>query len=292
MGVVFRNEESHRFIDNLSEQMIKDSSCEYKRTSVSTSFGETSVLVTSLDEKKESLFILHGGSGNAAITGWLFDSLSKSYNLIIPDIIGGTGNSVEKFLDPNSDEYGEWFKEIVENSKVSKVNILAISQGAYAALRYIELEDIKLNKIILYVPAAFIKPRLFSSTFNFFIPLMKFRFFKLNFMFSYIQNKIFSEKPNALVSRFFYNVFASTRFDMRQPKMIMDKCPIKTPKAFVISAENDLFFSGAKLQARAIEYFGEAVQTTFLQGANHSLTKSDIRFTKLLSEIQDFINEY
>jgi pimeloyl-ACP methyl ester carboxylesterase len=291
MGVVFKGEESQRLIANISEQIIQDSCCEYKRTSVATSFGETSILLTPPDETKPSLFIMHGGSGNAAITGWLFDSLSKKYNLIIPDIIGGPGSSAEKFLSPNSDEYGEWFKELITIFKIDKVNFLAISQGAYTALRYIELDSVKLNKVILYVPAAFIKPRLLSSTFKFMLPLIKLRLFKFNFFYSYIERNIFSEKPNELISSYFKTVFMHTRFDIRQPKMIMDKCPIKDTKAFVISAENDLFFSGAKLQARAIEYFGEAVQTKLLQGANHSLTKSDIRFNKLLSEVEDFLDE-
>lgn len=291
MGIVFKDENSKNEIDNISEELLQKSYCEYIRKVINTSYGETSILVTPDDKDKPYLFILHGGSGNAAITGWLFDSLSKKYNLIIPDIIGGTGNSVEKFLDPNSDEYGLWLNEVVASFEIDEVNIFAISQGAYAALRYIELKNAKLNKIILYVPAGFINPRIFSSTFKFFIPLVKFRIFKCNFLYRFIEKNIFSDKPSELISSFFRKVFCYTRFDMRQPKMIMDQCPLKDYKAFVISAENDLFFSGTMLKNRAAEYFKSDVKTTLLKKSNHSLTKNDIRFDKLLIEIEDFIDE-
>lgn len=291
MGVVFKNERVKEEITNLSDLITDDLECDYSESVVSTVFGDTNVLSTQIDEGKEFLLLLHGGSGNAAITVWLFEELVSKYNLIIPDIIGGCGKSEDKFLDPATDEYGEWLGDLLGRLDISSINIMAISQGAFSALRYLELGGERINKIILYVPASFVQPRLLSTMFKFLFPLLLLRITKWDCFYFYIEKHIFSSAPNSLISKYFMHAFKYLSIDLRQPKMIMSVCPNKNVRAFVISAENDLFFRGKKMQERALKYFGQSVETLFLDNCNHSLTKSHREFKHLLARISEFLDE-
>jgi pimeloyl-ACP methyl ester carboxylesterase len=289
MGMIFKTKMVKEELTRLSDSILRDSKNNYSESVVQTSYGDTNIVSFMTDPAKESLIILHGGSGNAAITAWLFEDLADKFNLIIPDIIGGTGKSEENFLNPETDEYGEWLEELLVELNLSKVNIMAISQGSYPALRHLELGKSKIDKVVLYVPAAFVSPRLISTILKFFTPLMLLRVFKHNKLYQFIEKNIFTLTPNEKISKYFKYTFENTSFDMRQPKMIMEQCPSKETQALVISAENDLFFDGQKLQKRAAKYFGKSAKTVFLKKCNHSLTKSDKEFSSLLTKISEFI---
>lgn len=290
MGIIFKNQTSQDKINQISQEILASSYTQYNERLISTSFGPTNIVYNNSNPSKKTIIILHGGSGNAAITAWLFDSLASKFNLIIPDIIGGVGKSDEKFLNPQTNEYGKWLEEIIGTFKLNEVNIIAVSQGSYPVFRYLEQESQNINKVILYVPAAFVTPKLFSTIFKFFLPLLLFRLTKVYFFYKILEKNIFTYSPDTTISNYFSTVFRNTKFDMRQPKMLTDP-PKKSIKALVISAENDLFFDGEKIKIKAKSYFGEQTQTVLLSNVNHSLTKSDSRFHKLIDQISDFLHE-
>lgn len=288
MGPVFRSENARARIDALSDRILATTRTPFRETLVQTSHGRTNIVRSEPDGEKSPLIILHGGSGNAAITAWLFEDLARRFHLVLPDVIGGVGKSEEKFLDPGTAEQGEWLAEIVDQVGTTDVDILAISQGALPALRYLEHPGCRVGRIALYVPAGVVDARVVSTVARFLLPLAAFRQLRLDLFFRFLEGNIFDGVPDPRISDFFREVFAQTRFDTRQPRRLGAVCPQRDVEALVISAGEDLFFDGARLQARAKGYFGRGVETIRLENAKHSLTKEQDRFDSLVAAIGEF----
>lgn len=289
MGSIFKHKAAQIQINQLSTRILNSARGGFQQAALPTSHGLTNVIKSRRDDDKATLMILHGGSGNASVAAWLFDSLTSKFNLILPDIIGGPGSSEEKFLNPQTDEYGEWLHELIELLDLDSVNILALSQGAYPALRYLERGRSSLNKLVLYAPAAFVPPRPWSALTRFFIPLTLFRLSKLDRFYKAVERNIFTGSPDPLISAYFKLVFKYTAFDTRPPKMVMRASPNNAVEALVISADNDIFFNGHDIQAKARAYFGARARTSVLPQTKHSLTRASSAFRELLDDIADFV---
>jgi len=107
-------------------------------------------LFYSNDTNKPHLLMLHG-MGAEAKENWhkQIKSLSKHYNLIIPDLIYfGTSTSTENDFSLNFQV--TQINEVIEQlSILKKINVMGFSYGALCAAYYNEVYTSKVNKLII-----------------------------------------------------------------------------------------------------------------------------------------------
>ncbi|WKY48410.1 alpha/beta hydrolase [Eubacteriaceae bacterium ES3] len=125
---------------------------------VDTEFGKTFVLEAG-DLKNPAVVLLHGSCSNSA--AWLGDlpALSQTYHVYAVDLPGEPGNSNDRRLNFNSDEYPCWLKDVLDDLGEENAIIIGNSMGGWLALHFAANFPDRTRALALLSPSGLIPPK-------------------------------------------------------------------------------------------------------------------------------------
>lgn len=149
---IYKSEIGKIEIQEYYDNLLKSIETEYEILSTKTSFGNTSIIKSGI-ENGEPVVLLHGGGINSSM--WVSDinELSKNYQVFATDILGECGKSGETLLSYKNNDYSEWLSEVFSYLKLDVINIVGASLGGWIGLKYAINYPTKVNKLILFSPA-------------------------------------------------------------------------------------------------------------------------------------------
>ncbi len=148
----FKSEKGKDQVLGYYEMLRKELTVPYEGLNISTSFGNTFVLVAG-EKTNPPIFLLHGSMMNSAM--WIGDinKLSQAYRVYAPDMPGEPGKSDEEQLAFNNDDYSDWLLELFNALSVDKAIVEGLSLGAWLATKFSILHPEKVSKLVLLCPA-------------------------------------------------------------------------------------------------------------------------------------------
>lgn len=102
--------------------------------------------------KKGTLVLLHGIGASADRWSDVSLTLSKYYQLIIPDIVG-FGYSDKPTIEYTMDFFVRFFEDFLRKLEVARLSIIGASFGGYLATEFTIRNSEKVDKLILAAPA-------------------------------------------------------------------------------------------------------------------------------------------
>src|SRR5215207_7286016 len=102
--------------------------------------------------KKSTLVLLHGIGASADRWSDVSPTLSKYYQLIIPDIVG-FGYSDKPTIEYTMDFFVRFFENFLTKLGVERLSIIGASFGGYLATEFTMGNSEKVDKLILAAPA-------------------------------------------------------------------------------------------------------------------------------------------
>ena len=153
---VFKSEEGRKKILACYNQIL--SVFPFIQKYIKTSFGSTFVLEAGNPESPP-IVLLHGSCSNSA--AWLGDipALAEYFHVFAVDIPGEPGNSEENRLDINSNEYSNWFRELLDELRIRKTAIIGNSTGGWLALHFAAACPERVVSLVLLSPSGIILPK-------------------------------------------------------------------------------------------------------------------------------------
>ena len=107
-------------------------------------------------DRKDILVLLHGLGASAERWLRVVPTLSKSYRLVIPDIIG-SGYSDKPTVEYTIEFFLEFFQDFLEQLGIERMNLLGSSFGGYLAAEFaIRFAD-RVKKLVLAAPAGIMR---------------------------------------------------------------------------------------------------------------------------------------
>lgn len=146
---VFKSNESRDRIRSRYNQIL--SVFPFKQRYVETTFGSTFILESGSSDNP-ALFLLHGSCSNSAFWFGEITALTNMFHVIAVDIIGEAGNSEENRPDLNTDNYADWFMQVLSAFSTKKAVIIGNSLGSWIALKFAVKYPDFVSRLILIAP--------------------------------------------------------------------------------------------------------------------------------------------
>ena len=93
--------------------------------------------------------LLHGAGAGGVTWYPSIDVLAKYYQVIIPDIVGYGESDKPDDADYSRSYFVKWLKSFLDELKISKVNLVGLSQGGAIALQFVIDNSKMVNKLVL-----------------------------------------------------------------------------------------------------------------------------------------------
>lgn len=278
---IFKNEEARNRQEEWYQRFLVKAGCRVQFETVTTSFGESQVLIAG-DVSKPPLVCLHAMlTGSAHLLSELKD-LTESYHLILPDIPGHSVRGIPKRLSYQDNSYINWFSEILEGLGMDEIDLFGISLGGFIAHRFTAEYPKKVRKLALVVPAGIVQGSVFKGLAKMAIPMIKYRIKPTE--------ENLKELTDFLLSNWdedWGHYLGDSMRDYITPKSIPPVSSDETLKkltmpCLVMGADQDISFPGKPLVERVKTHL-PLVETELLTDTRHSPPTTD-EFRKWLSE--------
>ena len=109
-----------------------------------------------LSDDKDPLVLLHGLGASADRWLRVVPALSKSYRLLIPDIIGA-GYSDKPTVEYTIEFFVEFLQDFLEQIGIKRMNLIGSSFGGYLAAEFAIRFTARVNKLVLAAPAGIMR---------------------------------------------------------------------------------------------------------------------------------------
>lgn len=237
----------------------------YENRMVTTSFGETYILVSGSPENKP-LVLLHGGGGNS--TMWIYNiaSLSKHFQVYAIDIIGEAGKSAGTRPTFLTDEYSLWLKEVFDALDIEKAALCGASLGGTIAHQFALKFPQSVASLIMFAPPSLYKMNPMFLLRGMLSCILPISFFARNFL-KYISSKgsQFSEPD---IQAFVIQVRAY-KPNMNKIPIITDQELIQLPaKTLIFIGQNEVIYNSDEVASR-IHSIAPSVTISIVQEAKH-----------------------
>jgi len=285
---IFKSNEGRARLEEWYQTFLNKVNVPVSSAEIQTSFGNNHLLIAG-NESNPPLICLH-----AMLTGSSFllseiQLLTKQYRLILPELPGQSIKGIEKRLSYTDDSFPDWLDEILTGLGIEKTDLLGVSLGGFAALRFAITRPQKVNKMILLVPAGIVRGAVFKGLAKMAIPTM---LFKMNPSEKNLRNVL-----SSLITTWdddWVNYIGDTiqhfNPDLRVPPLAKDEELRKLGiKILVIGAENDISFPGIPMIER-VKLLVPDAETELIKNSNHCPPTTH-EFRKWLAErIIQFLN--
>jgi pimeloyl-ACP methyl ester carboxylesterase len=129
----------------------------YKELTISTSFGETHVIVSG-PEDAPPVVLLHALLASAMSWYRNVEALSHTYRVYAVDVIGEGNKSHPTKPITSLDDFLGWFTELIDGLGIDTLYLVGNSYGGFTASYYAMKLSQRIRKLVLIGPAATIAP--------------------------------------------------------------------------------------------------------------------------------------
>lgn len=152
MKKAFISQEGKTAVLEYYNNLLKNFAIPYKTASIQTRFGGTFALCAG-ERKNPPLVLLHGSSMSSAM--WIGDMavLYDKYYVIAPDIPGEPGQSDERQLPLEGDDYAEWLLDLLNYFGLERICLVGNSLGGFLAAKFAIKYPQNVSKLVLLAPA-------------------------------------------------------------------------------------------------------------------------------------------
>lgn len=156
---VFKTEEGRRKILSWYGSLLETVNYTYRERYVGTTFGKTYVLEAG-DPNRPAVVLIHGSCSNSA--AWFGDipTLAEQFHVYSVDIVGDAGNSEETRLEPATEDFPNWLKEVFDGLDIEKAVMIGNSLGSWASLQFAVRFPARIDKLVLIAPGGIVPTKL------------------------------------------------------------------------------------------------------------------------------------
>lgn len=268
MNKLYRSTAAKNAILALYEEKLQSLRLAYEEVDIATSFGQTRVIITG---KADGLPIVlfHGIHAGAPLTLEAVQGLAKDYRLYAIDTIGQATKSAENRIDIMGNDYGRWAVAVMTGLQLKRARCIGISYGAYILQKLIIEKPVAVEKAVFVVPSGLVNGKILPSLRRLSWPLMRFMMTKKEKHLKAF-TKSFVPEDDTFMLRLQRLTLTGLYMDYRRPKLLQaaDVQHFHQP-AYVMVADDDVFFPGREAIARAKTIFPNLPETHILRGARH-----------------------
>lgn len=153
----FRSPEHRaRFIEKY-DAVMAEWPVPYEDRNLSTSFGETHVIVSGA-ESAPPLVLLHGASATAAMWLHVIEELSATYRCYCVDTISDANKSVARRPIRSIPEYIDWLQQALASLGVERARVAGLSYGGWLTSLLALHAPERVSHAVLLTPAATLSP--------------------------------------------------------------------------------------------------------------------------------------
>lgn len=265
---LYKSPEFESRLMQLYDEKLKACNNEYEDVYVDSTAGKTHVIVTGA-ANLPPLVVFHGINAGAPLALEAIQHLNTQYRIYGIDTVGQATKSAPTRLPMKGDDYGKWIASVLDNLKLDKVYVVAISYGAFLLQKMMNYQPERLIKSIFVVPSGFVSGNFWRSMKELSFPLMKFLRTKKEEDLLRFMNAFFTTKDRHSIE-LQKNLLLGFKMDYRRPILVKasEVDGIISP-VYVMVADNDIFFPGDKTLARCQVLFKTLKHTYILKNSKH-----------------------
>lgn len=149
---IYKTEDGRRAVIGFYTDLLDQWPVDMRTFTVETSYGSTFV-ISSGDESKERIILIHGTGSNSA--SWMGDveKYSKYYCVFCIDIPGEAGLSSEDRIKLNPYLYNRWLSEVMDNLGISGAHFIGQSLGGWIGLNFSTYSKERVKSLTLISPS-------------------------------------------------------------------------------------------------------------------------------------------
>ena len=258
---------------------------EYESTKIDTRFGDTHVPVTG-PENAPPLVILPGGNFlNPTCLGW-FLPLAKEHRVYAPDVVGQPGRSAQTRPSSKGDGHARWMEDVLESLGLERAPFVGISYGAGIILRVAARVPERITRTALVSPSGIATGSIPRMALEIIVPMVLYRLAPSHERLLRAVSPLLTEmdQDNA---RQIGAMYRHVRLDTRLPQLVTrEELEDFSAPTLVFATEDDPFFPGDAVVARAEEVFPNLVAAKCLAGRH---VPSRATFEYINAKIQEFL---
>lgn len=271
---LYTSPEAKQRILNIYQEKLDELAIDYRFESVSTTFGDTNVIVTG-DASNPPLVLIHGSNGCAPIALDIYPNLRKRYQVFAVDVIAQPNRSSETRPSMNDDSYGRWMNEVLEKLDLQEVTMVGFSFGGFVIFKQLAFDESRIKKAFLICPVGIVNGNPLKLIWNVFIPMKRYMSNGKEKHLNDFLNATFSV-PDPFAKKMLPEVLKHFEMDFSPLPTFSkaDAAKIKTPLT-IVGAEKDLMFPGKKLLKRAQQIFPSLSGNVLLPNSKHVQNRAD-----------------
>jgi pimeloyl-ACP methyl ester carboxylesterase len=285
---IYKSPQGKAEILRLYDEALARLGVEYESLWVGTRFGDTHVLATG-PESAPPVIVLPGGNFlNPTCLGW-FVPLAEDHRLYAPDIIGQPGKSAQERPSSKGDGHAWWVEDVLDGLGLNRAPLVGISYGAGIALRTMGYAPERVSLAALVVPSGIVAGSIRRMLVEVMVPMLLYRLRPTRERMLRAANPLLTE-PDEDLARQLGVIYRHVKLDAHLPRMATEEelGGFGGPVA-VFSAENDPFFPGEVVLARAREIFPNLAHAECLKGCRHIPSKA--AFGRVNEKIRAFLRD-
>ncbi|MFD2913802.1 alpha/beta fold hydrolase, partial [Jeotgalibacillus terrae] len=250
----FKSKEGYEIYQTAYNEMTKLWDVQFKRETISTSFGDVSIIVAG-DQSKEPLVFFHAFGFSSLEWYKCAERLADDFELYFIDVLGEFNQSNTKEHLNEREDYDSWITEVFDQLQFASVSIIGHSNGGWHAINYACLKPDRVKSLVILSPAASIKRMNISFYFRlFFTNMIPSRTIVIKHFCDWLTS---IKKPeNQKLFEVYYNgqKFVQWEYVMTPPKLFKDQELEKlTMPVFLAVGKNEVIYNPYKMLERASE---------------------------------------
>ena len=284
---IYKNKETRDQLMKLYDEKLESLKINYTEIDIETPYGRTRVVQTGKTEGKP-IVMFHGINAGSPITLEAVKNLNKDYCLYVVETVGQATKSEGAIMKIKDDSFAIWANDVLEKLKLTHINIVGISYGAFIVGKLIAHKPENIDKCILVVPSGIVNGNFWESMRKLTWPLIKWKLTKKDkdldsFIGAFIPpNDPFMHKMLTIMMK-------GIKLDTRIPKLLKAKDIQHFDKpVYIIGAENDVYFPGGKVIEKSKILFKNLQGTYLLRNSNHMPSKES--FKEIQMKLKEWIN--
>src|SRR5215217_4817205 len=257
---------------------------EHADLTVGTRFGDTHVLAVGPEDGPPVLVLPGGNFLNPTCLGWFLPP-ARDNRLYAPDIVGEPGKSAQE--RPRTEGHAWWVEDVLDGLGLERPPFVGVSYGAGIALRTMGYAPERVSRAALVVPSGIATGPTRRMLAEVMVPMILYRLRPSRERMLRAARSLLTE-PDEDFARQLGAVYRHVRLGVQLPQLATEEelRSFQGPVT-VFAAEDDPFFPGEAVLARAREIFVNLAHAECLQGCRHVPSKAALG--RVNEEIRAFL---
>lgn len=274
MGTLFKSDQGKKEILELYDKKLESLHLNYQYQTLTTSFGNTNLIVTG-DTSKPPILLIHGSNACAPIALETYPGIQQHYCVYAIDVLAQPNKSDTTLLSMKDASYGEWMHEIIDQLKLKDVTLAGFSFGGLIILKTLEYKESNIKEVFLTSPAYIVNGNPLKALFKVFIPMRKYiKTQRVEYVEKFLA-EVFTDRDEFAV-QYLSKVFLHFKMDFTPVPVISSKnAKGITVPITLFASENDLLFPGKKMIKRAAKIFPSLKSSILLKKVKHVPSSED-----------------